>query len=156
MSLIHVNGRTHNTPYISNIETTRTLSDLQFCRYNRTPLKVASTKYEVAMSIFYCFYAKMCACIKMFYNHHWHNVISVSYGSSIRCWTPTNGTPTDHTGSLGHRKNHLDEVQAGSGAVTHQEIDACSNCQIVKWFFAVLYCMANDVYCMANNVYWYL
>ena len=44
----------------------------------------------------------------------------------------TNGTPTDHTGSLGHRKNHLDEVQAGSGAVTHQEIDACSNCQIVK------------------------
>ena len=58
--------------------------------------------------------------------------IFTSYGSSIRCWTPTNGTPTDHTGSLGHRKNHLDEVQAGSGAVTHQEIDACSNCQIVK------------------------
>ena len=56
----------------------------------------------------------------------------MSYGSSVRCWTPTNGTPTDHTGSLGHRKNHLDEVQAGSGAVTHQEIDACSNCQIVK------------------------
>ena len=41
---------------------------------------------------------------------------------------PRNGTPTDHTGSLGHRKNHLDEVQARSGAVTHQEIDACSNC----------------------------
>ena len=58
MSLIHVNGRTHNTPYISNIETTKTLSDLQFCRYNWTPLKVASTKYEVAMSIFYCFCAK--------------------------------------------------------------------------------------------------
>ena len=54
------------------------------------------------------------------------------YGSSVRCWTPTNGTPTDHTGSLGHRKNHLDEVQARSGTVTHQEIDACSNCQIVK------------------------
>ena len=25
-------------------------------------------------------------------------------------------------------KNHLDEVQAGSGTVTHQEIDACSKC----------------------------
>ena len=77
--------------------------------------------------------------LKCFYDHHLHNVISVSfteilmsYGSSVRCWTSTNGTPTDHTGSLGHRKNHLDEVQAGSGAVTHQEIDACSNCQIVK------------------------
>ena len=52
MSLIHVNGCTHNTPYISNIETTKTLLDLQFFRYNQTPLKVASTKYEVAMSIF--------------------------------------------------------------------------------------------------------
>ena len=51
MSLIHVNGHTHNTPYISNIETTKTLSDLQFCRYNQTPLKVTCTKYEVAMSI---------------------------------------------------------------------------------------------------------
>ena len=58
MSLIHVNGRTHNTPYISNIETTKTLSDLQFCRYNRTPLKVVSTKYEVAMSIFTVFMPK--------------------------------------------------------------------------------------------------
>ena len=58
MSLIHVNGCTHNTPYISNIETTKTLSDLQFCGYNRTPLKVASTKYEVAMSIFTVFMPK--------------------------------------------------------------------------------------------------
>ena len=30
-------------------------SDLQFCRYNRTPMKVASTKYEVATSIFTIF-----------------------------------------------------------------------------------------------------
>ena len=52
MSLIHVNGRTHSTHYVSNIETTKTLLDLQFCRYNRTPLKVASTKYKVAMLIF--------------------------------------------------------------------------------------------------------
>ena len=33
---------------------------------------------------------------------------------------------------LEHRKNYLDEVQARSGAVTHQEIDACSHCQIVE------------------------
>ena len=58
MSLIHVNGCTHNTPYISNIETTKTLSDLQFCRYNQTLLKVASTKYEVAMSILTVFMPK--------------------------------------------------------------------------------------------------
>ena len=47
-----------------------------------------------------------------------------SYGSSIRSWTLETGTPTDPTGSPEHRKNHLDEVQAGSGAVTHQE-DIC-------------------------------
>ena len=58
MSLIHVNGRTHNTPYVSNIETTKTLSDLQFCRYNWTPRMVASTKYKVAMSIFTVFMPK--------------------------------------------------------------------------------------------------
>ena len=66
MSLIHVNSRTHNTPYVSNIETTKTLSDLQFCRYNQTPLKVASTKYEVAMLILLFLCQKMYACIKMF------------------------------------------------------------------------------------------
>ena len=49
-SLLHVNGRTHITPYVWNIGTTNALSDLQFCRYNRTPLKVASAKYEVATS----------------------------------------------------------------------------------------------------------
>ena len=49
---IRVNGRTHITTEVSNIETTNTLSDLQFCRYNWTPMKVASTKYEVATSIF--------------------------------------------------------------------------------------------------------
>ena len=54
-SLLHVNGRTHITPYILNIETTNTLSDLQFCRYNQTPLKVASTKYEVATLNFIIF-----------------------------------------------------------------------------------------------------
>ena len=54
-SLLHVNGRTHITPYVSNIETTNTLSDLQFCRYNWTPLKVVSTKYEVVTSNFTVF-----------------------------------------------------------------------------------------------------
>ena len=64
--------------------------------------------------------------------------ILTSYGSSVRSWTPETGTPTDHTGSPEHRKNHLDEVQARSGAVTHQEIYACLKC------FAILYHMAND------------
>ena len=47
-SLLHVNGCTHITPYILNIETTNTLLDLQFYRYNQKQRKVASTKYEVA------------------------------------------------------------------------------------------------------------
>ena len=50
--------------------------------------------------------------------------ILMSYGSSIRSWTPKTRTPTDTTGSPEHRKNHLDEVQAGSGTTTHQE-DIC-------------------------------
>ena len=51
--------------------------------------------------------------------------ILMSYGSSVRSWTPETGTPTDPTGSPEHRKkNHLDEVQAGSGTATHQE-DIC-------------------------------
>ena len=54
-SLLHVNGRTHITPYILNIETTNTLLDLQFCRYNQILLKVTSTKYEVATLIFTIF-----------------------------------------------------------------------------------------------------
>ena len=55
--------------------------------------------------------------------------ILMSYGSSVRSWTPETGTPTDPTGSPEHRKNHLDEVQAGSGTTTHQE-DIC-----VIWMF---------------------
>ena len=65
-SLLHVNGRTHITPYISNIETTNILSNLQFCRYNWTLLKVASSKYEVATSNFAIFMQKMWTCIKLF------------------------------------------------------------------------------------------
>ena len=54
-SLLHVNGHSHITPYILNIETTNILLDLQFCRYNWTPLKIASAKYEVAMYNFAIF-----------------------------------------------------------------------------------------------------
>ena len=50
--------------------------------------------------------------------------ILISYGSSVRSWTLETRTPTDPTGSPEHRKNHLDEVQAGSGTATHQE-DIC-------------------------------
>ena len=52
---LRVNGCTHITPEVSNIETTKLLSDLQFCRYNQTLMKVASAKYEVATSIFAIF-----------------------------------------------------------------------------------------------------
>ena len=64
----------------------------------------------------------------------------MSYGSSVRSWTPELKTPTDSTGTPEHRKNHLDEVQAGFGTATHQEEHMCD--LIV---FAVLYCMAYDV-----------
>ena len=54
---------------------------------------------------------KMYTCIKLFLRPPLTQHFSVSfteiltsYGSSIRSWTPENGTPTDHTGSLGHRK----------------------------------------------------
>ena len=72
--------------------------------------------------------------------------ILMSYGPSIRSWTPETGTPTDPTGSPEHRKNHLDEVQAGSDAVTHQG-DIC-----VFKCFAILYCMAYDV--LKQTMYW--
>ena len=78
----------------------------------------------------------MYTCIELFYMTTIDTMLFLSvfseiltnYGSSVRSWTPETGTPTDHTGSLEHRKNHLDEVQAGFGTVTHQEIDACSKC----------------------------
>ena len=129
-----VNGCTHLTHYISNIETTNTLLDVQFCRYNQTLMKVTSIKYEVATSIITIF---------MLENVYMHQIvltttidtmlfsvsfteILMSYVSSVRSWTPETGTPTDPTGSPKHRKNHLDEDQAGSGTATHQE-DICVN-----------------------------
>ena len=95
-------------------------------------MKVASAKYEVALSIISIFMQENVYMHQIvFYDHHWHYAISVSftailmsYGSSVRSWTPETRTPTDPTGSAEHRKNHLDEAQAGSGAITHQE-DIC-------------------------------
>ena len=73
----------------------------------------------------------MCTCIKLFLRPPLTQCyflsfteILMSYGSSVRSCTPEPRTPTDPTGSPEHRKNHLDEVQAGSGTVTHQE-DIC-------------------------------
>ena len=112
-----------------NIETTNTLLDLQFCRYNRTPMKIANTKYEVAMSIIIIFMLEKVYMHQIVFTTTIDTMlfsvsfteILMSYGSSVRSWTPETGTPTDPTGSPEHSKNHLDEVQAGSGAVTHQE-----------------------------------
>ena len=95
-------------------------------------MKVANTKYKVATSSITIF---------MLENVYMHQIvfmttidtvlfsvsfteILMSYGSSIRSWTPETRTPTDPTGSPEYRKNHLDEVQAGSGTTTHQE-DIC-------------------------------
>ena len=95
-------------------------------------MKVASTKYEVAMSTITIFILE---------NVYMHQIVFTttidtmlfsvsfteilkSYGSSIRSWTLETGTTTDPTGSPEHRKNYLDEVQAGSGAVTDPE-DIC-------------------------------
>ena len=70
----------------------------------------------------------------------------MSYGSSVRSWTPETRTPADPTGSPEHIKNHLDGVQARSGTVTHQG-DIC-----VFKCFATLYCMAYDV--LKQTMYW--
>ena len=114
------------------METTNNLSDLQFCRYNRTPMKVASTKYEVATSIITVFMPKnvymyqivfMTTIDTMLFSVSFTEILT-SYGSSVRSWTPEPGTPTDPTGTPEHRKNHLDEVQARFGTATHQE-DIC-------------------------------
>ena len=63
--------------------------------------------------------------------------ISMSYGSSVTSWTPESRTPTDPTGTPAHKKNHLNEVQAGFGTTTHQEEK-----YVLFKGSAVLYCMA--------------
>ena len=108
-------------------------------------MKVVSTKYEVAALIITIFILE---------NVYMHQIvftttidamlfsvsfteILMSYGSSVRSWTPEPRTPTNSTGTPEHRKNHLDEVQAGFGTATHQEEHMC-----YLNVFAVLYCMA--------------
>ena len=106
-------------------------------------MKVTSTKYKVAT---------LNITIFMLENVYMHQIvfmttidtmlfsvsfteIFMSYESSVRSWTLETRTPTDPTGSPEQRKNHLDEVQAGSGAVTHQE-DIC----VIECFcYTVLY-----------------
>ena len=98
-------------------------------------MKVASTKYEVATSIFAIFMPENVYMYQIIFTTTIDTMlflsvfteILTSHGSSIRSWTPETGTPTDPTGSPEHGKNYLDEVQARSGTVTHQEIYACLN-----------------------------
>ena len=84
-------------------------------------MKVTSTKYEVATLIIAIFMPKN---VYMYQNVFTTTIdtmlfsvsfteILKSYGSSVRSWTPETGTPTNPTGSPEHRKNYLDEVQAG-------------------------------------------
>ena len=111
-------------------------------------MKIASTKYEVATSIIIIFMLEnvymyqivfMTTIDTMLFSVSFTEILT-SYGSSIRSWTPEPGTPTDPTGTPEHRKNHLDEVQARFGTVTHQEEHMC-----YLNVFAVLYCMAYDI-----------
>ena len=95
-------------------------------------MKVASTKYEVAMSSITIFMLEnvymhqivfMTTIDTMLFSVSFTEILT-SYGSSVRSWTPETGTPTDPTESPEHRKYHLDEVQARSGTTTHQK-DIC-------------------------------
>ena len=96
-------------------------------------MKVPSTKYEVAMSIITIFMLKNVYMYQIVFTTTIDSMlfsvsfteILTSYGSSIRSWTPEPRTPTDPTGTPEHRKNHLDEVQAGFGTATHQEEHMC-------------------------------
>ena len=92
-------------------------------------MKVASIKYKVVTSIIVIFMPKN---VYIYQNVFTTTIDAMlfsvsfteflkSYGSSVRSWTPETGTPTDPTGSPEHRKNDLDEVQAGSGTMTYPE-----------------------------------
>ena len=104
-------------------------------------MKSASTKYKVATSIIAVFMPKN---VYMYQNVFTTTIdtmlfsvsfteILKSFGPSVRSWTPETGTPTDPTGSPEHRKNDLDEVQAGSGTITYPE-------DIDMLFECLLYC----------------
>ena len=96
-------------------------------------MKVASIKYEVASSIITIFMLENVYMYQivftttidaMLFSVSFTEILT-SYGSSVRSWTPEPRTPTDPTGTPEHRKNHLDEVQAGFGTATHQEEHMC-------------------------------
>ena len=96
-------------------------------------MKVTSTKNEVATSIITIFMLENVYMYQIVFTTTIDTMllfsvsfteILTSYGSSVRSWTPEPRTPTDPTGTPKHRKNHLDEVQAGFGTTTHQE-DIC-------------------------------
>ena len=86
-------------------------------------MKDTSTKYEVAMSIITTFMLENVYMYQIVFTTTFGTMlfsvsfteILMSYGSSVRSWTPEPRTPTDPTGTPEHRKNHLDEVQAGFG-----------------------------------------
>ena len=95
-------------------------------------MKIASTKYEVAMSIITVFMLENVYMYQIVFTTTINTMlfsvsfteILMSYGSSTRSWTPEPRTPTDPTGTPEYRKNYLDEVQARFGTATHQE-DIC-------------------------------
>ena len=86
-------------------------------------MKVVSTKYEVATLIITIFMLENVYMYQIVFTTTIDTMlfsvsfteILMSYGYSVRSWTPEPGTPTDPTGSPKHRKNHL---------ATHQE-DRC-------------------------------
>ena len=72
-----------------------------------------------------------------------------SYGSSVRSWILGTGIPTNPIGSPQHRKNDLDEVQAGFGTMTYPEdVDMTFEC------FAILYCIADNM--LKQNMFYVL
>ena len=96
-------------------------------------MKVASIKYEVATLIITIFMLENVYMYQIVFMTIIDTIlfsvsfteILVSYGSSVRSWTPEPRTPTDPTGTPEHRKNHLDEVQGKFGTTTHQEEHMC-------------------------------
>ena len=103
-------------------------------------MKVASAKYEIAMSIITIFMLENVYMYEIVFTTTIDTVlfsvsfteILMNYGYSVRSWTPETGTPTDTTGSPGHRNNLLDEVQAGSGTAIHQG-DICVICMFLLY-----------------------
>ena len=73
-------------------------------------MKIASTKYEVATSIItismlenvYMYQIVFMTTIDAILFSVSFTEILMSYGSSIRSWTPEPGTPTDPTGTPEH------------------------------------------------------